>query len=97
MIHVMNKFVIDTDGRQYIVGKLASRKTKEGATEEYIKDATYFTSISRAVEDVCRRVRMEAIARTDGDLEAACKAIHAADTRLIKALGVFAEIEVKPR
>lgn len=98
MIHVIDKYVIDTDGRQYVVGKLASRTLKDGTTEEYIKDPCYYRSIAVCLEAISSRLRMAAIKRTDGDLEAAYKAIQGADNRLIKVISTaFDGIEVIQR
>lgn len=94
MIKVLDKWVIDSDGRQFVCGKLASRITKEGASEEYIKDAMYHTSFAGCLRAISRRMRLETISRTDGDMEAAIAAIQAADKRLMKAIGKFDDIEV---
>ena len=94
MIKVIDKWVIDTDGKQYICGKLASRVTKEGITEEYIKDPCYYTNLAGCVRGISRRLRMEAIKNTDGDADALLAAVRGADTRLMKALGVFDDLEV---
>lgn len=97
MIKVIDKWVIDTDGKQYIGGKLAVRTLKDGTTEEYIQSPFYYSNIVGCIKAVSERLRMEAIKRTNGDLESAILAIQAADKRLIKALGAVDEIEVRKR
>ena len=98
MIRVIDKWVIDTDGKCYVGGKLETRTIKDKddnpVTEEYIKQPFYHTTFLGCVKAISARMRMEAIKRTDGDLEAAIQAIQRADKRLTKALGVFEEIEV---
>ena len=88
MIRVIDRWVIDTDGKSYVGGKLATRTVK-GKTEEYIQQPFYYTTFSGCVKAISARLRMEAIKRTDGDLEAAVQAIHKADKRLLDALAVL--------
>lgn len=97
MIKVIDKWVIETDGKQYIGGKLATRKLKDGTSEEYINAPFYHTTFVGCVKAIAARVRMEAISKTDGNLNDAIKAIQAADERLMKHLRVFDEIEVTKR
>lgn len=100
MIKVMDSYVIDTDGKQYIGGKLATRKVKKDNAEvyeEYIKDPFYYNTFAGCVKAIAARVRMEAISKTDGNLNDAIKAIQAADEHLMKNLRVFDEIEVTKR
>lgn len=95
MIKVIDKWVIDTDGKQYVGGKLAKRvNNTTGETEEYIQQPFYHTTFAGCIKAISARLRMEAIKNIDGDLEAATKAIQAADNRLLKAMGVYDEIEV---
>lgn len=88
MIRVIDRWVIDTDGKSYVGGKLATR-TVNGATEEYIQQPFYYTTFAGCVKAISARLRMEAIKRTDGDLEAAVQAIHKADQRLLDALSAL--------
>ena len=97
MIKVIDRWVIDTDGKQYIGGKLATRTLKDGTTEEYIQAPFYHITFAGCLKAISARLRMEAIKDTTGDLAAATKAIQAADKRLLKALGAFDEIEVVKR
>ena len=94
MIRVVDRWVIDSDGKTYTGGKLATRTLKDGTTEEYIKDPFYHSTFAGCVQAISRRMRAEAIKNTDGDMEAAIAAIQAADKRLLKAVGKFDEIEV---
>ena len=94
MIKVLDKWVIDADGKQFVAGKLASRVNKDGQTEEYIKDPMYHTTFAGCVQAISKRMRLEAIRNTDGDMEAAIEAIKKADARLMKAIGKFDDIEV---
>lgn len=93
MIKVIDKYVIDSDGRQFVAGKLASR-VKEGQTEEYIKDPMYYPSFALCLHGINRRMRLEAIKNTDGDIEAAIEAIKKADDRLMKVIAKYDDIEV---
>lgn len=93
MIKVLDKWVIDSDGKQFVAGKLASR-VKDGQTEEYIRDPMYHTTFAGCVQAISKRMRLEAIKNADGDMEAAIAAIRAADNRLMKAIGKFDDIEV---
>lgn len=97
MIRVIDRWVIDTDGKQYVGGKLARRTLKDGTTEEYIQTPFYHTTFAGCLKAISARLRMETIKDTNGDLAAATKAIQAADKRLLKALGAFDEIEVVQR
>lgn len=97
MIKVVGKWVIDSDGRQYIGGKLTLRTLKDGTTEQYIQTPFYCTTFAGCVKTISERLRMQAIKDADGDLKAAAMAIQAADRRLIKAIGIFDELEVVQR
>lgn len=94
MVRVVDRWVIDSDGKNYTGGKLATRTLKDGTTEEYIKDPFYYTTFAGCVRAISRRMRAEAIKNMDGDMEAAIKAIQAADKRLLKAIGAFNDVEV---
>ena len=94
MIRVMDKWVIDSDGKTFTGGKLATRTLKDGAKEEYIKDAFYYSTLAGCVQAISRRMRAEAIKNTDGGIEAALAAVQAADKRLIKAIEKFEGIRV---
>lgn len=94
MIKVLDKYVIDSDGRQFVAGKLASRVNNKGETEEYIKDPMYFPSFAMCLHGINRRMRLEAIKNADGDMEAAIAAIKAADERLMKVIAKYDDIEV---
>lgn len=93
MIHVVGKWVIDSDGKIYTGGKLATRTLKDGTKEEYIKDAFYYSTLAGCVQAISRRMRAEAIKNMDGSMEAALEAVRAADKRLMDAIGAFDEIE----
>lgn len=93
MIKVLDKWVVDSDGKQYVAGKLASR-VKDDQPEEYIKDPMYTASFASALAAIGRRMRMEAIKGTDGDIEDAIAAIRKADERLMKAVGKLDDVEI---
>lgn len=94
MIHVIDNWVIDSDGKTYTGGKLATRTLKGGTKEEYIKDAFYHSTLAGCIQAISRRMRAEAIKDMDGDLESALAAVQAADKRLVDAIGVFDGIEI---
>lgn len=94
MIKVLDKYVIDSDGKQFVAGKLASRVNKEGQTEEYIKDPMYYPSFALCLHGINRRMRLEAIRNADGDIDAAIEAIKKADERLMKVIAKYDDIEV---
>lgn len=97
MIKVVDKWVIDSDGRQFIGGKLATRKVKDGdtyRTEQYIQNPFFYSSFAGCVSATAKRLRLEAIQNTDGDMEAAIKAIQAADNKIIKAIGAFDDLVI---
>lgn len=93
MIHVIDKWVIDSDGKTYTGGKLATRTLKDGTKEEYIKDAFYYSTLAGCIHAISRRMRAEAIKNMDGNLEAAIEAVQAADKRLMDTISVFDGIE----
>ena len=94
MIHVIDKWVIDSDGKTYTGGELATRTLKDGTKEEYIKDAFYYRTLTGCIRAISRRMRAEAIKNMDGNLESALAAVQAADKRLMDAIGVFDGIEI---
>ncbi len=90
MIHVIDDFVIDSDGTQYLMGKLAKRINKKtGVDEEFIRTPSYYSSFSQAILGVSRRMRIEAIKDADGTLADALAVIRAADARLEEAVKVY--------
>lgn len=94
MIHVIDKWVIDSDGKTYTGGKLATRTLKDGTKEEYIKDAFYHSTLAGCMQAISRRMRADTIKNMDGNIEAALEAVQAADKRLMDAIGVFDGIEI---
>ena len=94
MIRVVDKWVIDSDGKFFTGGKLATRTLKDGTKEEYIKDAFYHSTLAGCIQAISRRMRAEAIKNMDGNMEAALAAVQAADKRLLDAIGMFDEIEI---
>lgn len=101
MIHVIDKWVIDSDGKTYTGGKLATRTLKDGTKEEYIKDAFYHSTLAGCMQAISRRMRADTIKNMDGNIEAAIEAVQAAieavqaaDKRLMDAVGVFDGIEI---
>ena len=53
MIQVIDDFVIDSDGTQYVMGRLGKRLNKnKGAIEEFIRDPSYGEASQK-----CRRCR----------------------------------------
>lgn len=94
MIHVIDKWVIDSDGKTYTGGKLATRTLKDGTKEEYIKDAFYHSTLAGCMHAISRRMRADTIKNMDGNIEAALEAVQAADKRLMDAIGVFDGIEI---
>ena len=94
MIHVIDKWVIDSDGKTYTGGKLATRTLKDGTKEEYIKDAFYHSTLAGCMQAISRRMRADTIKNMDGNIEAAIEAVQAADKRLMDAVGVLDGIEI---
>lgn len=73
--------VIDSDGRQYVGGKLALRTLKDGTTEQYIQSPFYCTMFTGCVKTIGERVRMQTVknTNTEGDLKAAVETIQTTD------------------
>ena len=95
MIHVIDDYVIDSDGTQYLMGKLGESISKKDGTKcVYIKNPSYFGTISSALLAISRRLRAEAVKCTTGSLEDAYEAIRRADERLINAVSKFDDIKV---
>ncbi|MDD6936032.1 MAG: hypothetical protein SPG80_07100 [Candidatus Ventricola sp.] len=95
MIQVIDDFVIDSDGTQYVMGRLGKRLNKnKGAIEEFIRDPSYYATFSQAILGVSRRMRAEAIKNTNGELSLALAALKQADMRLIEALKAYDGITV---
>lgn len=97
MIHVIDDWVIDSDGKQYVCGRLAKSKDKSGEMKDCIRDPFYYSTVSGCLQALSRRLRLEAIKNTDGGLDALLGAVRGCDTRLIDALSVFQEVEVVQR
>lgn len=97
MIRVIDQWVIDTDGRQYVGGKLAYKTDSKGNTTEYIQQPFYYPTLSGCLRAISARLRIESIKDTEGDLQAALAALKAADTRLIEAISVFDELIIKEK
>ena len=54
-------YVIDADDNQYIVGILKKRKSKTKGEEEFISDARYHTTMSKACRDVFERMKRKVV------------------------------------
>lgn len=95
MIHVIDDYVIDSDGTQYIMGKIGtSISKKDGSKVKYIKNPSYYGTITSALLGISRRRRAEAVKDTNGDLNDLYKAIRACDMQMIKAVSKFDNIKV---
>lgn len=95
MIHVIDDYVIDCDGSQYIMGKIGtSISKKDGSEVKYIKNPSYYGTITSALLGISRRLRAEAVKDTNGDLNDLYEAIRACDTQMLKAIGKFGELKV---
>lgn len=95
MIHVIDDYVIDCDGSQYIMGKIGtSISKKDGSEVKYIKNPSYYGTITSALIGISRRLRAEAVKYTNGDLNDLYEAIRACDTQMLKAIGKFSELKV---
>lgn len=95
MIHVIDDYVIDCDGSQYIMGKIGtSISKKDGSEVKYIKNPSYYGTITSALLGVSRRRRAEAVKDTNGDLNDLYEAIRACDTQMLKAIGKFDNLKV---
>lgn len=95
MIHVIDEYVIDCDGSQYIMGKIGtSISKKDGSEVKYIKNPSYYGTITSALLGVSRRRRAEAVKDTNVDLNDLYEAIRACDTQMLKAIGKFSELKV---
>lgn len=58
MIHVIDDYVIDCDGSQYIMGKIGtSISKKDGSEVKYIKNPSYYGTITSDLLGVSRRRR----------------------------------------
>ena len=98
MIHVIDDYVIDSDGTQYIMGKIGtSISKKDGSEVKYIKNPSYYGTITSALLGISRRRRAEAVKDTNGDLKDLYEAIRACDTQMIKAVSKFDELKVEKR
>lgn len=96
MIRVIDDFVIDSDGTQFICGKLGHAVSKKDKTPyDYVKNPSYYTNFSGALRGISRRLRLEAIKDTNGDMKAACEAIKRCDERMIEAISQFDEPKVE--
>lgn len=95
MIHVIDDYVIDSDGTQYMMGKLGESISKKDGTKcVYIKNPSYYGTISSALLAISRRLRADAVKDTTGTLNDAYEAIRRADERLIKAVEKFGDIKI---
>lgn len=98
MVHVINDFYIDSDGTQYIMGKLGKTINKKTGEEcFYIKSPSYYTSFASALMGISRQMRREAIKGTEGVIKDACEAIKESDEALIRAISVFDDIVIKSK
>lgn len=85
MIHVINDFVVTSDGTQYIMGRLAKSKKKDGTEVEYIRQPHYYSTLSSALMGISRLMRAEAVKDTKGTLEDLYEAIKRSDNELLRA------------
>ena len=100
MIRVFDKWVIDSDGRQYSCGELGTIKVKikneageeELVDKESIKSPMYHTTFVGCLQALSRRMRQKVIKDMDGTLENAIAAIQAVDKRLMDAMGVVSSL-----
>ena len=64
----LGDWAIDADDRCYIVGKLKTRNTKEGGTEDYISNPRYYGSLSSAFSAILMAEKRAVVAKYDQDL-----------------------------
>lgn len=71
-------WAIDADERCYIVGRLKTRTTKDGTTEQYIHNPRYFTRLSDALNGILEAEKRRVVKENEltvGELLAAVKDI----------------------
>lgn len=87
MIHVLGKYGIEVGDKCYAAGKIGKQTDKKTGQEfDYIQNPAYCTSIQSALKAVRKRMQMEALKNTDGELETAINEIRALDERFEKLI-----------
>ena len=99
MISVIDNYVLDCDGNCYVIGTRTKNKVKrkDGTIElvDGINDPGYYGTLQNALNAICRRVQMNAIKDTNGDLEALYGAVRSCTERLEAAIKqAFPEVEI---
>jgi len=91
MIHVIDDYVIECDGVQYIVGKLGKVKRK-GESVVLLRAPTYYSSLAGALTAISKRLRMDKLKHFEGSFAEAYAAMKQADERMIAAISKFDEV-----
>lgn len=87
MIHITEKYGIDVSDRCYVVGPIARQTNKKTGEEgEIITNGSYYPTFEGALRHVRRKIHMDAVRNTDGNLDAALAAIRVADERFAEVI-----------
>lgn len=95
MIKVAGGYYIDADSKCYWFGKLSKTVNKKtGETVTSVTGEGYYTTFGGALQGVVRRLRMEAIAKADCDLEEALEVIKKCDAKITRVVKQFDELSI---
>lgn len=78
----VNEWVIDADGRCYIIGKPKQRTTKEGKVEDYLTDQKYYPTLSGALNGIREAMRRDLVRSQDMTLDEALEKITKLDSEI---------------
>ena len=87
MIHITEKYGVDVSDRCYVVGAIARQTNKKtGEESEIIANGSYYPTFEGALRHVRRKMHLDAVRDTDGNLDAALAAIREADRRFAELI-----------
>lgn len=83
----VNDWAVDADDRCYVVGKLKTRKNKDGAAEEYIAAPRYFSTMGQALSAILESERRTLLADGEYTIASLQSALEKSDRELMALLG----------
>lgn len=80
-------WVVDADDKCYIVGRLKTRKNKDGGEEEYIAAPRYYGTLAHALNAILESERRAVLAEGEHTVASLRRALEKTDTELMALFG----------
>lgn len=95
MIKVAGGYYIDADSKCYWFGKLIKRPDKKtGEIKQLVDGEGYYSTFAGAVQGVAKKLRLDAMAKAEGDLTDALEVIKKCDDKILKFCKQYDDLAV---